>query len=175
MSDFEFENKPVVKRGKQTEKVVFEQKEQASLPIEKVQETETPNEDKSKKQYDKDELNKIFDEILFTGEYAEDVTIKGKLKVRFKTRNAEELSEISRVIDGTSFTLMQTMNESRLLLNLQYALLAYHGRDLSSLKMEDRAKFVRKLAGPVVSSLVDAMIKFDEKVSYACQELEENF
>lgn len=165
MSDFEFDTKP--RKGKPVaEPVAIEAKEDV-----KVETAETPE----KKEYDKDELARIFDEILFTGEYSEEVLIKGRLKVRLKTRNAEELSQISRVLDGTSFTLMQTLHENRLLLNLQYSLLQYHSTDLSSLKIEERAKFINRLAGPIIATLIDAMIEFDKKVGAACQESEENF
>ncbi|MNK27635.1 hypothetical protein D3C87_459970 [compost metagenome] len=171
MSDFEFpvDNKKTKKpAAKIQEEVAIEETSTKTVSEDK---TDTP----AKKQYDQDELTRIFDEILFTGEYAEDVTIKGKLRIRLKTRNAEELSQISKVIDGTSFTLMQSLNETRLLLNLQYALQSYQGKDLSGFKTDERAAFIRKLAGPLIGMLVDAMISFDEKVGAACRDLEENF
>lgn len=171
MSDFEFP--PTDKR---TKKPTAKAAEPEVKVEEQVQETNAElKQSPAKKEYDKDELARIFDEVLFTGEYSEEVVIKGKLKVRFKTRNAEELSQISRVIDGTSFTLMQTLHESRMLLNLQYALIEYHGKDLSSFKTEERAKFVNKLAGPVVGALITALGEFDAKVATACQDIEENF
>ena len=172
MSDFEFtEHKP--KRGakpKEEEVLV-----QPAVP-ENSEGEEKEKEDKPvKPKYNKDELLAIFDEVIFQGEYVEDVTIRGKLKVQFRTRTAEEIEQISKVIDSTSFNLISTMNESRMVLNLQYALTFYQGRDLSALKVEDRAKFIKKLPGPVIAVLIDALFRFDDKVAEACKEVEGNF
>lgn len=175
MSDFEFpvDNKKTTKKpaAKIQEEVQFDAQAEAPAQGDVKEDEPKPVE----KKYDEAELAKIFDEILFTGEYVEEVVIRGKLRVSFKTRNAEELAAISRVIDGTSYTLVQTMAESRMVLNLQYALQSYQGKDLSGLKVEERALFVRKLAGPLIGVLVEALIKFDEKVAAACKDLEENF
>jgi hypothetical protein len=62
-----------------------------------------------------------------------------------------------------------------MILNLQYALTFYQGRDLSGLKAEDKAKFIKRLPGPVIGVLLDALYKFDAKVGEACKELEANF
>lgn len=172
MSDFEFtEHKP--KRGPKPkeEQVLIEPSVSDGKEDKEKKETEAIE----KPKYDKDELLAIFDEIIFQGEYLEDVTIRGKLKVQFRTRTAEEIEQISKVIDATSFNLISTMNESRMVLNLQYALTYYQGRDLSSLKVEDRAKFIKKLPGPVIAVLIDALFKFDDKVAEACKEVEANF
>lgn len=172
MSDFEFV-KP--KRGaKPQEEVKLEEQKQAVV-IKSGEGEEKKAKESDKPKFDKDELLRIFDEIIFNGEYVEDVTIKGKLKVQFRTRSAEELSEISRLLDSTTYNLVTTLNENRLLLNLQYALVSYQGNLLGTLKNEERAKFVRRLPGPVIASLIDALFKFDEKVAAACQETEENF
>jgi hypothetical protein len=125
--------------------------------------------------YDQETLLRIFDEIIFSGEYSEDVTIKNRLKVRFRTRTAEEIEEITRIVDSTQANWQSTVNEKRSLLNLQYGLTFFQGTDLRSLKTEDRAKYIRKLPGPVIGALLVALGKFDEKVFIACQEGEENF
>lgn len=168
MSDFEFV-KP--KKGAGPRNVKQEELVKEDIPVEE----EKKAEEVQKPKFDKDELLRIFDEIIFNGEYVEDVTIKGKLKVQFKTRTADELSEISRLLDTTTYNLVTTLNENRLLLNLQYALVSYQGNMLGTLKNEERAKFVRRLPGPIIASLIDALYKFDEKVAAACQEIEENF
>lgn len=125
--------------------------------------------------YDAETLLRIFDEIIFSGEYSEDVTIKNRLKVRFRTRTAEEIEEISRIVDSAQANWQSTVNEKRSLLNLQYALTSFQGTDLRSLKTEDRARYIRKLPGPVIGALLVALGRFDEKVFVACQEGEENF
>lgn len=146
---------------------------QADIP-EAVNEELKEAEDE-KPQYDPEELAKIFDEIIFSGEYSEEVTIRNKLKVRFRTRSAEEIEQISLLIDATTANLVATLTEKRSILNLQYALQVFNGRDLRTMSNEDKAKFIKKLPGPIVGALLKALNDFDMKVYAACQEGEENF
>jgi hypothetical protein len=169
MSDFEFE-KPKRGRPAKQEEAVLEQQ-----PVDDKDEAEKKDSPAQKPKYDKDELLRVFDEIIFEGEYMEDVTIRGKLKVKFKTRSAEEISEISRTLDSTQYNLVTTLTESRYILNLEYALIEYQGRPLGMMKHEERAKFIGKLPAPVIGVLIDALINFDNKVAEACKEVEPNF
>lgn len=132
-----------------------------------------PADDKPK--YSPEELAALFDEIIFNGEYTEDVVIRDRLKVRFRTRSAGEIDEIERVVDSTQATLIATLQQKRQVLNVQYALVSYQGKDLSTLSIADRAKFLSKVPGPVVGALMLALSKFDEKVFMACKDAEENF
>jgi hypothetical protein len=129
-----------------------------------------------KPKYSKEELIQIFDEMIFQGSYSEKVELRGgKLKVVFRTRTAEESENISKVIDTTTANLVATIVEKRQLINLHYAIESYQGTDLSGLKVEEKAKFINKLPGPVVGALMIALGKFDEKVFEATKEGEENF
>lgn len=170
MSDFEFvkPRKGAAKKEEVKEPVAVEE---TVVEDGNKKETEAP----AKPKYDKDELLRIFDEIIFQGEYVEEVTIRGKLKVQFKTRTAEEIESISKVLDANTYQLVSTLNEARMLLNLQYALMYYQGKNLTGLKPEDKSKFIRMLPGPVIAVLIEALFKFDEKVQFACAELEANF
>lgn len=132
-------------------------------------------EKEEKPKYDKEELNRIFDEILFSQEYQETVTIKGKMKVTFRTRSAEEIEAITKKLDATPANLVATLSEKRAILTLHDALVNYHGKDLSGMKLEDKARFVNKLPGVVVGALMRALQKFDDKCFEACKEGEENF
>lgn len=125
--------------------------------------------------YTKEELFKVFDEIIFSQEYTEDFIIRGKLSVTFRTRTAEEINVIQKAIDGSGFTLISSVENLRSLMNLQYALVNYNGKDLSTLKIEEKAKFLEKLPGPIVGVMLTLLGKFDHKVSLACQEGELNF
>lgn len=129
----------------------------------------------AKPEFDKDELLTIFDEILFSGEYREDVLIKGKLKVTFKSRTASDTSEITKEIDKSSFNLMAALQEQRAFLNLAFSIVSYNGKDLSAAKIEDRKIFVGKLPAVVVGALSEALVKFDRKTDAACAEGELNF
>jgi len=128
-----------------------------------------------KPKYDPQELLAIFDEMIFSGEYQETVSIKGKLKVTFRTRSVNDITEMTRETDGKNFTLISSLAEHRALLNLAYSLVSYAGKDLSSMSIEDRKKFIGSLSGVIGSALSEALVKFDEKVSAAFAEGEENF
>jgi len=191
MSDFEFTDpvevkprkgagalgavsKPTAKPAAQLDPtLVASQDEDEKVAAEKNENEETEGEKTPK--YDPDELARIFDEIIFSGEYSEDVTVRGKLRVRFRTRTAEEIEQISAVVDATKANLVSTLAEKRAVLNLQYGLAMFQGKDLRSLSVEDRAKFVKRLPGPVIGALLTALNDFDAKVYAACQDGEENF
>lgn len=126
-------------------------------------------------EFDKNELLQIFDEIIFSGEYTEEVTVKGKLKLVFKAKTAEETTEISREIDGKNFTLITTLQEHRALLNLAYSLVGYAGKDLSKVAIDERKKIINKLPAAIVATLSAELSKFDLKVDMACREGEANF
>lgn len=127
--------------------------------------------------YKKEELLAIFDEMMFSGEYTEEVTIKDKLKVVFRTRSTDDTTAITRQLDARSkeFTLLSTIQEQRALLNLGYSVVMYHGKSLKDLSIEDRVKFIGKLPAVVTGALSEALIKFDAKTDAACQEGEANF
>lgn len=172
MSDFELpQRKPASKAAATLPK----DKLPPSPPVSVTPMEEATEKDKPETKYDQETLMRIFDEIIFSGEYSEDVTIKNRLKVRFRTRTAEEIEDISRIVDAAQANWQSTVNEKRSLLNLQYALTSFQGTDLRSLKTEDRSKYIRKLPGPVIGALLVALGRFDEKVFIACQEGEENF
>lgn len=134
-----------------------------------------PKAEANKPKFKKEELLAIFDEIIFSGEYIEEVAIKGKLKVKFRSRSAEDTLSISQDIDSKNFTLMTTLSEYRALQNLGYSLVSYAGNDLSKMEVKERVKFVSKLLSPVVAALSQALVDFDEKVNAACMEGEANF
>lgn len=175
-ADFDFSATPVTKRrvSKANAKPPsFEQapkaaKEEATEPAAEAVKKEEPK-------YSEEELASIFDEIIFSGEYIEEVSIRGKLRVSFRTRTADEIRQITQVVDGTQAVYANTVESIRSLLQLQYALVSYQGKDLASVKPEEKAKFIGQIPGPVVALLLQALSKFDEKVFASCQEGEANF
>lgn len=127
------------------------------------------------KKYEPEELLRVFDQLIFEGEYKEDLTIKGKLKVTFRSRSAEETMEISRILDASEFKLLSTIQEQRAFLNLGKSLIMYQGRDLANVKPDEKANFIKKLPTSILASLADSLAEFDRKVDLACREAEENF
>lgn len=130
----------------------------------------------NKPKFKKEELLAIFDEIVFSGYYEEEIGLRdGKLKITFRSRSADDTLAISKDIDGTSFNLITTVQERRALLNLAYSLVKYHGKDLSSMNITERLSYLGKLAAPLVGALSVALSKFDQKIEAACVEGEANF
>jgi hypothetical protein len=133
--------------------------------------TETvTKQDEIKSKYTKEDLLVIFDAIMFEGEYREDITIKGRLKVTFKTRSAASTASISKDIDSKQFHLMSTMHEYRALLSIAHSITGYNDKDLSSSSLETRIAFLEKLPTVVVSALSNALVEFDIKTEAALME-----
>jgi hypothetical protein len=126
-------------------------------------------------EYTKEVLTAVFDQLIFEGEYKEEVTIKGKLKVEFRSRTADETMEISKFLDSAEYKLLTTMQEQRAFLNLNKSLVKYQGKDLSIISFDERAKFIRRLPTSILASLADSLAEFDRKVDMACREAEEGF
>lgn len=129
----------------------------------------------SKSKYSEEELLQIFDHILFSGNYTEEVTIKGRLSVTFITRTGEQVQEIQRTLDKSGIVMITTMEQERSLLNLEASLLNINGKDLSGLTATEKSKFIRSLPAPVLSLVSTALQEFDTKVMEACSEGSENF
>lgn len=140
---------------------------------EKVQ--DSTQEEKKEPEFSVEELATLFDELMFQGEYTEEMKIKGKLAITFRTRTADETLEISKKIDVIQANLVSTVNEQRAVLNLGYSLISYQGKDLSKATVEERLLFVKKLPTPIIAALTDSLAKFERKVDIACREAEENF
>lgn len=148
-----------------------ENKEEATVAPEtlKADVPETPK-------YSKEELLSIFDEMIFSSEYTETVSLRGgKLQVVFRSRSAEDTMAISKDIDSKNFTLITTLQEHRALQNLAYSLVSFANKDLKGMTIEDRTKYIVKLPAVVVGALSESLGKFDHKISAACREGEANF
>lgn len=126
-------------------------------------------------EFTEEELNLVFDQILFEGEYTEEQSIKGKLKFKLRSRTTAESIQVSRGIDKGGFYLTQTVEQYRGINNLSYSLMSYGSKDLSKLNVDERLAFIEKLPIFVVAQLVTTLSKFDRKVAMACQEAPENF
>ena len=123
-----------------------------------------------KNKYDKEQLLTIFDTIMFEGEYREDVLLKNKLKVTFRTRSAADTSAITSSLDEKKFNLMSSMQEYKALLCICYSITTYNNKDISTLSLEDKIKFIGKLPSVVVSALSSALVEFDLKTEAALEE-----
>lgn len=172
MSDFELS-------GTQTRKSIPKPKNAAPTPVLEQpvpqEAIEGDQEMKKEPEYSKEELLEIFDHIIFSNEYSEEVMIRNRLKVTFRTRTAKQVQDIDKQLDTMGASLVSTVETARAMLNLENAIVTYHGTDLSSMKSADRTAFIQKLPGPIIGALMSALGKFDRKVFLACQEGETNF
>jgi hypothetical protein len=147
-----------------------------SEPVDKESEaTSKTLKEEVKSKYSQTELLAIFDEIIFSGEYTENIVIKGKLHVTFRTRTSQETEEMSQILDSMGANLFSTLEQKRAMLSLQYSLMRYGPKDLSTLKKPEKEEFLGRLPSAVTFALINALSKFDEKVFEACQEAAENF
>jgi chorismate mutase len=164
MDDFEI---PAAKKKTQPKLPVIDPK------VETPVEAKAPEQEKPK--YDPEELLRIFDDMIFAGSYSENVNIRGKLKVTFTTRSAEQMADITRQLDTQNAQLMATLVERRNLLNLYHGLTAYQGTDLSGLKYDEKVAFINRLPAPLVGIMMVSLFDFDSKIQAATQEGEANF
>lgn len=173
MSDFEM---PVTEKSKDSATLPRNKTKAKDVPAKLEKDESEPKQDPTPEpKYSEAELLQIFDTMLFEGSYSESITIRGRLKVSFRTRTAEEMQKVTHEIDGTSAVLMATVVEHRNLLNLYYALTTYQGKDISRLSYDDRVSYINKLPAPVVGMMMVALFNFDSKVAEATKEGEENF
>lgn len=153
-----------------------------------VEEEDTGGEDAEsqeearKPEFSKEELMMVFDQILFEGTYTEKGSIRGKLPFEFRMRSTKDVSEISRRIDKSNFSMMATIEQHVAVLNLAYSLVSFKGEDLSKLPPlptkqgeKCRADFINKLPSAISSALYWHLSKFDRKIQQALIEAEENF
>lgn len=136
---------------------------------------EEPKQTSSQPKYSEEELLRVFDDIIFTGEYEESYVLRGKVKVTFRTRNVDEINKIQFELDSSNFQLISSVEQKRSVLTLEYALKTYHDKDLSTMTAEQRREYVKKLPGPIVGAMLEALTLFDNKVFQACKEGEANF
>jgi hypothetical protein len=130
----------------------------------------------AKPKFDPEELLTIFDEMIFSGEYVEEISLRsGKLKIKLRSRSAEDTMAISKDIDAKNFVLISTLSEYRALMNLAYSLVSYAGKDIGAMDIKDRVSYINKLPGVIVGLLSETLNKFDQKIDAACSEGEANF
>lgn len=154
----------------------FETPEPEKLPVEKEVETETETKiDDGMPTYSDEELEAVFDSILFEGSYSEEISVGGKVKALIRTRTGEDARAIMMILDSSRVTMGLTMESLRSLYNLGYSLMAFNGQDLSGMKIEDRIKRIEKLPSAVLGALIRKLVMFDLKVEAAVSHGEANF
>jgi hypothetical protein len=136
---------------------------------------EVKEEVKENTKYKEEDLLAIFDTLMFEGKYTEDVMIKGKLKVTFRSMSAKDVSETSALLDSKNYILYETMQQQRALLNLSRCLDFYNQKDLSTMTSDNKMAFIEGLPAAMVAALSDSLGEFSVKVMKACEVGEKNF
>lgn len=126
-------------------------------------------------EYSPEELEPIFDSILFEGKYSEEVSIGGKLKVTFQTRNGQDVRNVVMRLDQVKVNMGLTLESLRSLYNLVYSVVEFNGNDLSGAKFEERLERLEKLPSAVLGALIRKLVEFDLKVEAAVNHGEANF
>lgn len=145
------------------------------VPPDEPKESQEKNSVNEKPLWPKEELLRVFDEIVFSGEYMEQFLIKNRVPVTFKTRTGEDAKAIQRIIDSSGLNLVASVEMLRSITTLQYSLVSYDKKDLTLVKPEERLRYIESLPAPIIGMLLDLLNKFDSKVGAACREGEENF
>lgn len=181
MPDFELRQPPTPKKTKTPLSEVVTEASPAATntapsikPVDSTEDTATT----PARKFDQEKLLRIFDEILFNGEYAEEHVIKGRLKITLRSRSTGDMGAITNKMDdhiknaGTVISVAQKNS----LLNMCYSLVKYNGKDLSTLDpLTTRLAFIEKIPAPIMDAMISCLSKFDEEITEACKEGEENF
>lgn len=126
--------------------------------------------------YDSAELDAIFDQLMFEGQYLEDVSLgKGRFKATLRTRSGKDARAVMDLLDKLSLKMGITVESYRSMYNLAQSLVVLNGRDLSAETLERRIEAIEDLPTPVISALMTRMIKFELKTEAAIRHGEENF
>jgi len=142
---------------------------------EKTETSSSTEQSSSAPEYPEEELLRVFDEILFSNEYSETFSIRGRMEVTFRTRTAKEVQDIDKSLDSLGASLISTVENLRSFKHLERALVSYNGKDLSTLRVSEKESFVQALPGPIIGALLITLAKFDHKIGMACRVGEQNF
>lgn len=130
---------------------------------------------KEKEEFDKQELLEIFDAIMFEGEYRDTIKLGKKYSAVLRSRTVKESTDVTRKVDALDLKTFMAVQNITNVLTLAYSLVEYNGKDLSTLELKDKIKFVESLPESVIVLLSDKLFKFDRKVLAAMEEGHQNF
>ncbi len=139
------------------------------------QEAETDEEKEAEPVYDKKELLKIFDTVLFEGDYREQVKIGRKFSVTLRTRSVGESNEITRKVDALGLKTFLAVQNYTNVITLAYAIHDINNVSLADKKFEEKYKKVKSLPEGLIVLLSGKLFDFDRKVMAAMEEGQGNF
>ncbi len=122
-----------------------------------------------------EQLEEVFDSLMFEGSYNEEIQVNRKLKVIFRTRSGEQARDVMMRLDNSKINMGLTVEGLRSLFNLAHSLVVFNGNDLSQMKIDARLKRIEELPSAVIGTLIAKLVEFDIKVEQAVRHGEENF
>lgn len=125
--------------------------------------------------YTDDELETIFDALMFENSYMEELKIGKRLTVTLKTRSGKDARVVMEKLDKAGYALGLTVESIRSLYNLVQSAVAVNGKDISGETFEKKMDLIEDLPTPVISAMMISLVKFDRKIEAAVRHGEENF
>lgn len=126
-------------------------------------------------EFDELELEQLFDDLMFNGDYTEEIKIGRRMTVTFKTRSGKEARVVMGILDKAGYALGLTVESIRALYNLAQSTVVLNGTDISGENFDRKVELIEELPTQVISALMIALVKFDRKVEAAVRHGEENF
>jgi len=118
--------------------------------------------DKEASKYLKEDLLAIFDSLVFEEGYEEDIKLGGKLTFTLSTLTGDD--EVALSSDGV-------LPVDRLARSIS----KFKGQDLKGMSGEDRVKIIKKQPAVILSSMLNKLSEFENKVFFAEREGSKNF
>ena len=114
------------------------------------------------------EANAIFDDVINKGYYQETASIRGR-KAIFRTRSYEDHVRSLGAVEVQSPRFQATQEELQARHNLAASLVEWNGTlfkkgGASDVEFAEAMQAIRKMASPVYSLLLAALVRFDAKV-----------
>ena len=123
----------------------------------------------------KEKFLRIFDQIMFEGQYTEVFHLSKRYKVRFRSRSSGEEMTISQRLDTMTFNTLAAYSNQASLLTLAYATLQFGNDDLEKMTVKERYEYITKLPAPIIPALSKKLIEFDDMITKALEYGQENF
>ena len=131
--------------------------------------------EEKKPTYKKEDLLKIFDTILFEGEFRETVKLGKNYTIKFRTRTVGESNDITRKVDALDLKTFLAVQNFTNVITLAYAICEINNKNLMDLKFEEKYKLIKQLPEGLIVVISSKLFDFDQKVMAAMKEGQENF
>ena len=137
--------------------------------------SEKPKGEADKPRYSKEELLRIFDTMLFEGEYREVIKIGKNYSVKLRSRSVGESNDITRKVDALDLKTFLAVQNFTNVITLAYALCEINSKNMMDMSFSERYAKVKELPEGLIIILSGKLFEFDQKVLEAMKAGQENF